>query len=708
MNVVFRALAFLALAAGAGCGGARPAATTPPRPPQPDVTIDQKIAWLLRLEQQRVLRDAGAASVASSPGARSFTPARAADLEALAVDPHAGVRLRALLAIGRTGLREGVLALAGALGDPNETEENRATAAFALGLLGARDGLAALATALKDPSARIRGRAMEAVGMIGDAASAGAVADASSGCAAWLGSVAGDDDPSPMAPELEACRLALFALVRLGEYDALARVALDERGLPVSHWWPVAYALQRIGDPRAAYPLAALLASPGIHARAFAMRGLTAARDARVVEPARAIAADAKADVRLRVMAVRALGALGGPAAVTPLIALIAEPATPRNLQIEAVAALAATGDRAMFDVMLELFTDPWPTMRAAALAAAAKINPDGFLLVISNMERDRDWSVRAALAGVLATLPADRVQAALADLVNDSDVRVKGPALQALAQVGSPTLARELEAALETPDYVVRATAARIMGEKTIDGGAERLVQAYARGQSDVTYVARAAALEGLAKYGLAAAGPTLREALSDKEWPVRVRAADLLRALGEAAAMPVRPAPLRQPVEFFQSEQVLRPKYSPRAFVETRRGTIEFELNLTEAPITSHAFVELARAGFFNGLKLHRVVPNFVLQGGDPRGDGEGGPGFTLRDELSAIPYGRGTVGMAIDGRDTAGSQFFITTSPQPHLDGRYTVFGRVMNGFEVLDQLAQWDVIERIRIWDGIIFK
>ncbi len=122
----------------------------------------------------------------------------------------------------------------------------------------------------------------------------------------------------------------------------------------------------------------------------------------------------------------------------------------------------------------------------------------------------------------------------------------------------------------------------------------------------------------------------------------------------------------------------------------------------------MTSQAFVDLARAGFFNGMKVHRLVPNFVVQAGDPRGDGEGGPGFTLMDELSPLPYVRGTLGMALDWRDTGGSQFFITVSPQPHLDAKYTVFGQVVRGEELLDRLSQWDVIDRIRIWDGVNFQ
>ena len=90
--------------------------------------------------------------------------------------------------------------------------------------------------------------------------------------------------------------------------------------------------------------------------------------------------------------------------------------------------------------------------------------------------------------------------------------------------------------------------------------------------------------------------------------------------------------------------------------------------------------------------GSTWHRVVPNFVVQDGDPRGDGWGGPGFALRDEVNPARYETGTVGMALSGPDTGGSQFFITHSPQPHLDGTYTVFGRVVSGLAALDAIGQ----------------
>jgi cyclophilin family peptidyl-prolyl cis-trans isomerase len=261
---------------------------------------------------------------------------------------------------------------------------------------------------------------------------------------------------------------------------------------------------------------------------------------------------------------------------------------------------------------------------------------------------------------------------------------------------------------ALATPDFVVRATAARLVGQSKPDGGVEKLVAAYARADSDATYTARVATLEALAKYGGPPALSTLHQALADKEWPVRIRAAELLRGLGEATAQPQRPAPLREAPEYFESAALLHPQYSPHMLIETKRGTIEVELDVVNAPLTSARIIAMARAGFFNGMKIHRVVPDFVVQAGDPRGDGEGGPGYSMPDELSPTPFVRGTVGMALDFRDTAGSQFFITLSPQPHLDDKYTVFGRVVAGAEFLDQVAQWDVIDKIQIWDGVTLK
>jgi cyclophilin family peptidyl-prolyl cis-trans isomerase len=230
-------------------------------------------------------------------------------------------------------------------------------------------------------------------------------------------------------------------------------------------------------------------------------------------------------------------------------------------------------------------------------------------------------------------------------------------------------------------------------------------LTTALEASRGDGLYVARAAVLEALTTLDAAAAQPLLVAALGDRDWAVRVRAAELLRQLDpKADVSAMRPAP-PPPSDLNAVDTFIAPTVSPTAYIDTEKGTIQVELAVIDAPRAVANFITLVRKGYFNGVSLHRVVPDFVVQDGDPRGDGEGGPGYTMRDELSERQFLRGTVGMARDWADTGGSQFFITHSPQPHLDARYTVFGEVLSGFEVVDRLSQWDAIVRIRVWDGV---
>lgn len=138
-------------------------------------------------------------------------------------------------------------------------------------------------------------------------------------------------------------------------------------------------------------------------------------------------------------------------------------------------------------------------------------------------------------------------------------------------------------------------------------------------------------------------------------------------------------------------------------RASIETTKGAIELELFAEHAPRTVNNFVFLAREGFYDGTSFHRVIPNFMIQGGDPTGTGRGGPGYRFRDEFDGNPlrHDRGVISMANAGPNTNGSQFFITHAPQPHLDNRHTVFGRVTEGIEVVDSIQQGDEITAVRI-------
>ncbi|MDY6866165.1 MAG: peptidylprolyl isomerase [Halobacteriota archaeon] len=136
-------------------------------------------------------------------------------------------------------------------------------------------------------------------------------------------------------------------------------------------------------------------------------------------------------------------------------------------------------------------------------------------------------------------------------------------------------------------------------------------------------------------------------------------------------------------------------------KAIIETEKGEIVLELFEEDAPNTVANFVKLANDGFYNGIKFHRVIPNFVIQGGCPRGDGTGGPGYTIKCEINSRKHKTGTLSMAHAGKDTGGSQFFITHSPQPHLDGVHTVFGQVTEGMDVVNSIKQGDIMKTIRI-------
>jgi cyclophilin family peptidyl-prolyl cis-trans isomerase len=206
--------------------------------------------------------------------------------------------------------------------------------------------------------------------------------------------------------------------------------------------------------------------------------------------------------------------------------------------------------------------------------------------------------------------------------------------------------------------------------------------------------------ALGALAKKDPAAARSFFARFPRSGDYLVRQRAA---LAFGDTVAArawgPALPVEGRTAADYARLASYVARDARPRARIVTDRGTIEVELFAGDAPGTVDNFLTLARNGYFNGQEWPRVVPNFVIQGGDPRGDTSGGPGYAIRDEINRHLYGTGTLGMALSGPDTGGSQWFITHSPQPHLDGTYTVFGQVVGGMDVVNRVLPGDRILRI---------
>ena len=704
------------------CASAPPAAPQPAAPAGP--SFEQKMAWILRLEDQRMLRDPAPPvpppPPVATPPRRGQKPVAAPpppppppDLVRMLDDGEARIRRRAALAIGHVGLKDGVPPLMLPL--TRETDpEVRQMAAFALGLLGDNRAIDALITALRDPSPLVQGSAAEALGLIGDATAAAAVARMMTAIlqSGALAQPPDAEDDSRRDTASAAFRLGLFALVRLKAYDALAPVVLDERGEPRLLWWPVAFALQRLEDKRALPALLRLAKDANPYARAFAVKGLAAVKDPSALPTLMPLLTSGERSVLIET--IRALGRIGDPSAAEPLMKFIRDTTTHPHVRLEAVRALGGIhGGVAALpgvnEMLLDLLADETPAIREAALQSVAAMDPENFVTVLSGLDPDRHWHVRATLATVLGTLTPEIALPRLRTMLTESDQRVIPAVLGALVKLKVPDVTQTLLDHLKADDPVVRAAAANGIGELKPPDGAPALAEAYRLGQRDGIYTARTAALAAIAKYGAEAATPVLKSAFADKDWTVRVRAVMLLKDLDPAAAadadLQIRPAPTTFAADIYQAPRLVNPPVSTQVYFETDRGLIQIELAVIDAPLTVENFITLARRGYFNGLSVHRVVPNFVVQDGDPRGDGEGGPGHSIRDEFNELPYLRGAVGMALDPwPDTGGSQWFIAHSPQPHLDAKYTVFGRVIKGMEFVDQIQQWDVIRRVYVWDG----
>jgi cyclophilin family peptidyl-prolyl cis-trans isomerase/HEAT repeat protein len=353
---------------------------------------------------------------------------------------------------------------------------------------------------------------------------------------------------------------------------------------------------------------------------------------------------------------------------------------------------------------------DPW--IRAPALQALAWNDREDFALVLSGMDVDPEFRVRAALAAALGRGADEMSVGILHAMLRDEDPRVVAAVLEALAEARGRDSLDTLRRHLEHQDLGVRVAAAEALKRLAPASMSGPLVAAWRRGLGDGEgeLEGRMAAVLALAAQQDEAARAGLAEvARRDPARAVRARAAAMLREAGGEAIDPGPQHTARAPLDYRAAVAPYDPRpgvplYTPRAFIQTRHGTIEIHLDVVEAPLTAASFVSLARRGFYDGLGFHRVEPGFVVQGGCPRGDGNGGPGYALRCEITRRAFGRGAVGMALSGKDTGGSQFFITLAPQPQLDGGYTRFGQVVAGMDAVDRIRPGDVIERVTVWTG----
>lgn len=666
---------------GAGAGEAK---TDAPLPPP---TYTRTLGEILEMEDTR------------STGAGA--------LQRLLRHPEPGIRRRAALAAGRIGDTALVPGLLDLMND--QEVEVRKMAAFALGLVGDPAAVERLVASLADSDPLVRGRAAEALGRIGDRRAAADIARFVTKTTPRVeGSVAvrGDDPGSLGDPWIEL-RLGVLALAALGDEGA-ATTALLSQGRPRFDWWAATWVAMRMKSPALRPVLTAAARSNDPYSRALAARGLGALEDATSFDTLAGLARDK--DELVAFEALRGLARLGDARAGSVAAPLLRSPSdVVRHEALRALAVVPAES-RHRADIVA-LVGDPSPWIRAAALAALARTDRGDFALVLSGMDPDPVWWVRAALATALGGLGDEMSVGILHAMLEDDDERVLPSVLTALREARGRDSLETLRRHLDHPDPGVRAATTENVAALEATGLEAELLAAWRRGLGDGELEARLGVVAALETQGEEAARTALTEiAGADPSRAVRARAGRALAELGVPSPPDPGPEGVERPVLDYRSAMAPHyplpgaSLYTPRAFLRTRHGVVEIHLDVVEAPLTTASFVRLARRGFYDGLTFHRVVPGFVIQGGDPRGDGYGGPGYALRGEITRRPFARGSVGIADAGPDTGGSQFFIALEAQPQLDGRYTRFGSVVSGFEILDRVRPGDVIERIEVWTG----
>jgi cyclophilin family peptidyl-prolyl cis-trans isomerase/HEAT repeat protein len=342
----------------------------------------------------------------------------------------------------------------------------------------------------------------------------------------------------------------------------------------------------------------------------------------------------------------------------------------------------------------------------ARALVSLAKVAPDAAAKALPSFAAHRAWQTRMYAARAAAVL---RRTDALEELVRDEHDNVRDAALAALVELeghGADGLSIE---SLERDDYQLLRTAARLLQGSPARARAVRPLAAALRritaGQRDTSRDTRVALLERLEELGSAEDAALVTDLLEDADPAIAARAAGVLRTWTGTAHEPKpqrRPAPPPPSVEELDRIDALQ------AIVTMRGGgngagnrTFVLRLLPYHAPLTVTRFVRLATAGYYNGLTFHRIVPNFVIQGGSPGANEYMGDGPYMRDEVGAVPHLRGTVGISTRGRDTGDAQIFVNLVDNPRLDANYTVFAEVADGFEVVAGIIEGDVIEAIEL-------
>ena len=613
------------------------------------------------------------------------------------------VRRQAALAAGRIGDAAGIDVLLPMLND--SVPGVQAAAAFALGLLKDPRAIPLLLEKVRAVSSTEQGapqlEAVTAIAKIGGDEGARALTDILAAGSPGAGTPVGN--------------AALLESWRVGPRAPVAELVRFTDAFDAATRWRALYSLARLRAAPGAAPLIRALSDGDAQTRTVAARGLgKALLDSARLDPRDAVAGLrrllADPDAHIRINALRTLASFRDSTVSSAVVPLVAD--RDIGVAVQAETTLGVLRGAAALAALRPRLTNSVFALKRQAIIALAQADSGAGVAAAVAVGSDADWRWRSVAAEAFGAARArDRLEGQLAD----PDGRVVAQALQALQRIvpaDDSSLRARARALLTHADPAVRSVAADLLARHPNGDDVDLLVVAYTRAAGDPFNDARLSAVSALGAIAASSAAGRQRVAARfvsvtprPDDYLVRRLAADTLPDTRDAWG-PVLPIATGRTLADYRdvARRWVAPALAganPHVFLETDRGTLDIELLPAEAPLTVAVFIDLVSRRYFDGTRWHRVVPNFVVQDGDPRGDGWGGPGFAIRDETNPVRYEMGTVGMALSGPNTGGSQYFITHSAQPHLDGIYTIFGRVVgvSGAAVLNAIGQGDRIRSI---------
>jgi HEAT repeat protein/cyclophilin family peptidyl-prolyl cis-trans isomerase len=497
---------------------------------------------------------------------------------------------------------------------------------------------------------------------------------------------------------------AALALARTEDPAAVPALQLAVHDPDVDVVWPAVYGLEKVEHPRTGEKVAPLLTHNDARVREVAARTLGKQRYGDAVSELVIALTDVELGVACN--AAWALGEIEEDDACHPLGEMLSSN-TSHRARLAAARALGSIGSKKGKDYLIQALSDESVSVRCAAILSLAEILGDEVEMFCDQMMDDGSRLVRAAAIEAYGPGNANDQADRLAHIARThDDPMMRTAAVTAMGQLEDKKAVRTvLVEKLQDEDWVVATVAVAAIGEQEDEEAIPALIDVYRQRHRREDVNIRKQVLTVLTDMGVVEGAEIAREALSDPDWRIREQALLLLEAIGQAPEPEV--IPTAREVNEAGFDRVRRRYVAPpgglrHAVISTRYGDIEIELFGDDAATFVYNFVDLAKRGAYNGLIFHRVEPNFVVQGGDPRGDGWGDCGQTVPSQFNQYRYDTGYIGVPHDGKDSGGCQLFITHRPAHHLDGRYTIFGRVTSGMDVVGKIDRGDTFT-VRIVD-----